>query len=325
MNFVGYLCVVHLSPSFFRDSRSFTMRFSVHSVLSALAVTTQAGPVPAGKNTGGLSASIGLSAPIGLSASVGASASVGPQQPVFLLVPGAWHKPSAYDLLREQLTQRGFESTAVDLHTVGSTDPKNQGVPEDAAAIRAELQKLVDAGKEVMLVSHSYGGVPAAAAVKGLNLKDRVANGQKGGVLMVLHLTSFAAPVGTSLMDSLGGNPLPWFNITGDVLTPIGPTEVFYADVKPELAAKAVAALEPTSLRAMTDEGTFAPWNEGFQMGFIYTEDDQAIPVSIQKNMAVQFPAGSFTATLKSSHSPFLSMPGKVAEVMQQAVAFAKN
>ncbi|KAK8043262.1 hypothetical protein PG994_013745 [Apiospora phragmitis] len=241
------------------------------------------------------------------------------------MVPGAWHTPAAFDLIRAQLTQRGFESTAIDLLTVGPTDPKHQGVPEDAAAIRAELEKLVDAGKEVIVLSHSYGGVPAAAAVEGFNLKDRVAKGQKGGVLMVLHMTSFAAQVGSSLMDSLGGKPLPWFNITGDILTPMDPIKIFYADVEPKLAAKAVAALEPSSMRAMTDKGTFAPWDAGFQMGFIHTEQDQAIPIAIQKQMAALFPADHFTATLNSSHSPFLSMPEKLGEVLEQASQFAQE
>ncbi|KAK6827172.1 hypothetical protein PG995_010877 [Apiospora arundinis] len=281
------------------------MRFSVFSSLFALAATGSAAVIGKGKGPGGP-----------------APAAV---KPDILLVPGAWHQPQAFDLIREQLTCRGFESTAVPLVTVGPTDPLNQGVPEDAAAIRAALEKLVNAGKEVMVISHSYGGVPAAAAVEGLNLKDRVAQGKKGGVLMVVHMTSFAAKVGTSLMDSLGGKPLPWFNITGDILTPIDPTKVFYADVEPKLAAESVKQILPSSLRAMTDKGTFAPWDAGFQMGFIHTEDDQAIPIAIQKQMAAQFPAGSFSATLKSSHSPFLSMPEKLGEVIEQASVFAKK
>ncbi|KAK8052600.1 hypothetical protein PG993_003985 [Apiospora rasikravindrae] len=288
------------------------MRFSVFSSLCALAATATAGPVPVGKSTGG---------PL----SISAAAPPAPGKPAFLMVPGAWHTPAAFDLVREQLTRRGFESTAVDLLTVGPTDPLNQGVPEDAAAVRAELEKLVNAGKEVMVVSHSYGGVPAAAAVEGFNIKDRAAKGQKGGVIMVLHMTSFAAQVGSSLMDSLGGNPLPWFNITGDILTPIDPTKVFYADVEPKLAAKSVAAIEPSSMRAMTDKGSFAPWDQNFQMGFIHTEDDQAIPIAIQKQMAAQFPADSFISTLKSSHSPFLSMPVKLGEVLEQASHFAQK
>ncbi|KAK8120027.1 Alpha/beta hydrolase fold-1 [Apiospora kogelbergensis] len=251
------------------------MRFSVISSLFALAATGSAAVVGKGKGKAG---------------------GVGPAavKPDILLVPGAWHTPAAFDLVRDQLTRRGFQSTAVPLLTVGPTDPLNQGVPEDAAAIRAELEKLVDAGKEVMVISHSYGGVPAAAAVEGLNLKDRAAQGQKGGVLMVVHMTSFAAKVGTSLMDSLGGNPLPWFNITGDILTPINPVKVFYADVEPKLAEKSAEAILPSSLRAMTDKGTFAPWDAGFQMGFIHTEDDQAIPIAIQKQMAAQFPRRLF-------------------------------
>lgn len=237
------------------------MRFSVISSFFVLGATATAGSVPAPRPHPGPRPGPG---PIGKSTDGPLSAFAVPPppsggKPAFLMVPGAWHTAAAFDLIREQLTHCGFESVAVPLLTGGPTDHLNQGVPEDTAAIRAELEKVVNAGKDVVVLSHSYGGVPAAAAVEGFNAKDRAAKGQKGGVVMVLHMTSFAAQVGSSLMDSLGGKPLPWFNITGDILTPIDPTAVFYADVEPKLAAKSVAAIEPSSLRAMTDKGSFAP------------------------------------------------------------------
>lgn len=108
-------------------------------------------------------------------------------------------------------------------------------------------------------------------------------------------------------------------------MTPKDPNRIFYADVKPEIAAKAVAAIAPMSLRSTTDPSTFAPWTQGFKMGYIFTEDDQAIPLVVQQGMASLFPDGSFTASLKSSHSPFLSMPEKLGEVLQEVADGVKN
>jgi hypothetical protein len=36
--------------------------------------------------------------------------------------------------------------------------------------------------------------------------------------------------------------------------------------------------------------------------------------------MAAQFPAGSFTASLSSSHSPFLSMPKALGDVIEKLI-----
>lgn len=73
-------------------------------------------------------------------------------------------------------------------------------------------------------------------------------------------------------------------------------------------------------MKSFNDKSSFEPWTAGFEMGYIFAEDDQAIPIDVQKQMQSAFPAGSFTASLKSSHSPFLSMPSKVADTLQQAV-----
>lgn len=135
--------------------------------------------------------------------------------PTFLFTPGAWHKPAVFDAVRADLTRRGFPSRAVTLVSVDPTDPKTQGVAADAAAVSSELSNLVDQGQEVIVVCHSYGGVPTASAVEGFNLKDRAAKGEKGGVLMMVYMASFAIPAGTSLADGLGGQTPDWWNITG--------------------------------------------------------------------------------------------------------------
>lgn len=266
--------------------------------------------------------------------------------PAVVFTPGAWHGPAVFDEVRHHLKTQGYDSEAATLATVGSTDPST-GVPQDTANVRAIVKKLVDKQKEVVVVAHSYGGVPTSGAVEGLGIKDLAADGKKGGVIMVLYMTSFAIPAGTSLEDGLGGVYPAWWNITvrtasrilvsvdfcecacctdrlqGDFFSPSDPANVFYGDVDPKTTKDAVAALRPMPLQAVKDKSTFAPWNNGFEVGYIFAEQDEAIALDTQKSLASQFPAGSFTASLPSSHSPFLSMPKKVADVVDDAVNHA--
>ncbi|KAK1955642.1 alpha/beta-hydrolase [Colletotrichum sublineola] len=243
-----------------------------------------------------------------------------PELPTVLFTPGAWHKPWVFDLVREDLAGRGYPTAAVALPSVGSTDV-NAGLEQDADAVRAELQGLVDAGREVVVVAHSYGGIPVANAVQGLNYKDRVAQNKTGGVLMIIYMASYAIPADESLSDGEGLQP--WLDVTNGFTSPRDPSSIFYADVEPSLAAKAAAALCPQSSKTFQDKSGFEPWNEGFEMGYIFVEDDQVLPLDKQIDMSSQFPASSFTATLTASHSPFLSMPEALGKTIQQAAQVA--
>lgn len=99
----------------------------------------------------------------------------------------------------------------------------------------------------------------------------------------------------------------------GDFITASSPEQVFYADVANEtLVAEAVAALEAEPARIFSDDNLYAPWDNGVEVGFFFTEQDQAIPLATQQTMASQFPAGYVSYTMNSSHSPFLSMPEEV-------------
>lgn len=133
--------------------------------------------------------------------------------PVILFTPGAWHGPWAFDAIRKDLEGRGLDTAAVTLATVGSGDV-DAGVAQDTAAVRAEIEKIVSKGREVVVVAHSYGGVPSSNAVEGLGVQDRKAKGVEGGVASVVYMTSFAIPAGTSLMDGVGGVFPSWWNVT---------------------------------------------------------------------------------------------------------------
>ncbi|KAG4421967.1 hypothetical protein IFR04_004946 [Cadophora malorum] len=233
--------------------------------------------------------------------------------PTIVFTPGAWHGTWAFDTVRSQLETLGYPTEAVALPSVG-TNNVTVGLAEDTAALRDELTTLTDAGKDIIMVVHSYGGMVGTNAVQGFGYADRAAAGQSGGVIMLIYMTAFAVPLGTSLLDGLGGSYLPWMILGEDgFVTPVTPETIFYADVTDAaLVAKAIAGLEPEPARIFSDDTTYEPWTQGVKVGFFFTELDQAIPIATQQAMASQFPDGYFSYTMNSSHSPFLSMPENV-------------
>ncbi|KAI1171797.1 Alpha/beta hydrolase fold-1 [Nemania sp. FL0916] len=245
-------------------------------------------------------------------------------KPTIFFVPGAWHKPWVFDLVRETLSSRGYETDAIALATAGSDD-KTVGVLADAAKIRDALSKLVDAGKDVLVVPHSYGGVPTSSAVQGLSKEQRAADGKPGGIIMLLYMASFTFPAGTSLLEALDGVFPPFWNVASDFITTRDAVHTFYADVEPSLADKAATALVRMPYQMVIDKANYEPWKHEFRVGYIFAEKDEALPISRQRALASQFPAGSFTASLESSHSPFLSMPQTLADTLEDAIRHASD
>ncbi|TGJ86353.1 hypothetical protein E0Z10_g2424 [Xylaria hypoxylon] len=76
----------------------------------------------------------------------------------------------AYNLLRACiLAPPGFETEASPLVTVGSID-SSVGILIDEANIRSAPTKLIDGGRELVLVAHSYGGLVVSNGIGGLGI-----------------------------------------------------------------------------------------------------------------------------------------------------------
>lgn len=133
------------------------------------------------------------------------------ERPVFFLATGAWHTPDCYEILQGKLHAQNFETRTVAYPSVGA-EPPTKGLPDDAAAVRAELEVLVNQGRQVILVGHSYGGLVIAEAVKGLGYKQRQTEGKAGGVTLLVYLAAFVTPKGASILKMIGGQPLSWMN-----------------------------------------------------------------------------------------------------------------
>ncbi|PWY96052.1 alpha/beta-hydrolase [Aspergillus sclerotioniger CBS 115572] len=241
--------------------------------------------------------------------------------PTLVFVPGAWHSPESYRRVIDQLEAVGYESDLVHLPSVGPA----QHFPDfaaDVAHIRGHIQRLVEAGKKVFLVVHSYGGIPSSEAVKGLDWDTRQRNGQAGGVVHLFYCCSFIVPEGESLIAAFGGNDLPWFNVSEDRLevNPDRPDEVFYNDMSDEDVQSAVSALRPHSYQTYHSPCTYAAWKD-IPTTYLYCAQDAAIPLKVQRMMVEELAAGYPIRTefTDASHSPFYSTPTEVALAIRRA------
>ena len=126
-------------------------------------------------------------------------------KPSILMIPGSFTLPEIYDNIVDEVKARGYEIRALHLPSVGLETGPREGEPptmyDDAAFIAKETEKLADEGKDVVLISHSYSGVPVTESSKGLGKEERKRQGKKGGIVHLAYLTALVRAVGTSAAD----------------------------------------------------------------------------------------------------------------------------
>lgn len=234
----------------------------------------------------------------------------------FVWVPGAWHGPEAFQETAAILkSEYGFESGFLHLASVGTAQPLDDpyaDVPIIQKAIDAEVEK----GRDVILVVHSYGGVPGCNALKGKLKKDAKGG---NGVIGIAFQCSFALPQGVSLLQAVGGKDPDWYiREAGGLVSPGRSEEIFYNDCTEEQQEKFKGLLKPISPNVFEEQVIQYEAYKEVSSSYLICTLDAAIPAAAQEAMATQ--AGiPHIERLEASHSPFLSKPKELAAFLKRA------
>ncbi|KPM42673.1 hypothetical protein AK830_g3900 [Neonectria ditissima] len=240
----------------------------------------------------------------------------------FVIVPGAWQLPSSWEPFISVLAAAGYPAVCVRPPTLGGTTLPLAGLADDIAAVRDTLNVLLKEGKRVTVLCHSAGGVVASNAVEGLDTRTRSASGLVGGVGHVIFLTAFMIPAGKSILDMLGGQPLPWMELMDDrvVGVPHMLPEIAFNDLDIDAQRKWSAEMTHSSLALFTAPSRFEPWSDSIPCAYIYCTNDNALPCAVQQQMARQMGPEPVFAVLHASHVPFLSVPDRLLEAIEEVL-----
>ncbi len=115
-------------------------------------------------------------------------------KPTFVCIHGAWHSPSCFDGIKSMLSTYGYDCVCPSLPSVGGNPPTDD-FTEDVTAIKSTVEELVNV-KDVIVVMHSYSGIPGGQALEGLDKKSCVEKGLKGGVVRLVYMMAFIVPEG---------------------------------------------------------------------------------------------------------------------------------
>ena len=122
-------------------------------------------------------------------------------RPTILVIHGAWHHPEFYAPFCKAFEDLGYEAVCPRLLTCNNDVPPTKKLEDDVALIRKTAQSLLDDGKTVIAVMHSYGGVVGTDALHGLAIKR------------LIYMTAFIPPSGSSLAGMFGGQLPPFITV----------------------------------------------------------------------------------------------------------------
>ena len=129
------------------------------------------------------------------------------ERPTILIIPGSFSPPPLYAGIVQHLASHGFETIVAHYPSIGRRDPLPPAtMADDAAYTGAIAEKLADAGRSIVMVTHSYGGIVGTESTKGLAKTDREAAGKAGGITRILYITSLVPRVGESLTTLMGSD-----------------------------------------------------------------------------------------------------------------------
>jgi pimeloyl-ACP methyl ester carboxylesterase len=207
--------------------------------------------------------------------------------------------------VRELLDARGVPSVAPDLPMTT--------LDRDAAVLSAALAEIRG---DAIVVSHSWGGsVATLGAIGAPNVRHLI---YIAAVLTEAgHPTLSPSPVPVKGRETLR----PKVVIETDTATVIDrevSLAAFYHDVEPSLARQAASRLRPFQKTgyAIVDTDAVAAWRT-VPTTYVVCADDRMIHPDTQREMAAAAAAaGAEVLEWPSSHSPFLSHPGLVADLV---------
>ena len=112
-------------------------------------------------------------------------------KPTIILVHGSWHRLGCFHLIKERLERLSYEVYAIDSPTTSEISP-TLDYRDDVEEIHKLMLPLFDTGKEVTIVGHSYGGLPAFVSTEGQSIAERAQAGKRGGVRSLVLLCALA-------------------------------------------------------------------------------------------------------------------------------------
>ncbi|KAF3025916.1 hypothetical protein E8E14_014904 [Neopestalotiopsis sp. 37M] len=244
-----------------------------------------------------------------------------------VIVPAASALPVIYQQVVDAVRADGCDIEALWTPSVGLEDGSSrEGAPptmyDDAAFVAAHITKLADAGKDILVVMHSYGGVAGTQAAQGLIKTERQKQGKPGGIVGLAYMTCLVPELGQpastrATTPPKGAKPLMAVGEDGWFYYPdvsLVATRVF-SDMPYEEGLKWGKLLVKHSAASFASPLTYAGYKD-LPVSYLVCENDLSIVHDTQKSQIemIERESGKKVniTSIQAGHVPPISAPQDV-------------
>lgn len=229
-----------------------------------------------------------------------------------VLVHGAWSDASAWNAVTPLLKAQGDEVITVNLAGHGKDTTSFAGITLKTYV--DQVKAAIGTRTNVVLVGHSFAGL----------VISQVAEEIPSQIKKLIYLAAALPHNGDSLLGLAKGDPASHIGkfLTVDkehgaaIIAKEGVAEIFAADAPQQVQEYIAATIKAEPLLPLATPVQLTEKNFGsIRKVYIHTENDHAISYPAQQYMVKNNKVAT-VYTLQSSHTPFISMPDKLAAIL---------
>lgn len=249
-----------------------------------------------------------------------------PKRPVLVFVAGALHGPETWEKVIPKLEAHNYKCHATTHPTLSSPSAT---LADDVQEVRdVILSETTQGNNDVVVIVHSYGGLVGASAIKGLTKSNTLGTDNAQGHVIGLFMIACGFAVdGKAFLDHFGGNAPPSWDINKGndwSFTAIDPRLHFYHDLPEDEADYYASKLRKQSTKAFSEggEAAYAGWKD-VPVWYLAALDDKGLPIEAQRAFvqSAKDEGGDIVLReVQSSHSPMLSKPAEVVQIVLEAL-----
>ncbi|KAI9666124.1 MAG: hypothetical protein M1821_004059 [Bathelium mastoideum] len=207
--------------------------------------------------------------------------------------------------------------------------PPNANLATDTGVVREFVEKLIEEGKDAIVILHSYGGQVGTNALVGLGADSRAKKGKKGGVKHLIYMAASALPEGDSMVTKVKefGHehlmPVAFDFADDNTCVSRDPkTLIVGPGISEEEVDEYISTFRRFNGKSMYEPISNSAWRE-ITLIYIYTTEDMTLPYDYQKNMVENVRKEGFkvdTVELSTGHCPNLTKTKEVVVVVNDVV-----
>lgn len=230
----------------------------------------------------------------------------------YILVHGAWHSGWCWHKITPLLEEQGHSVVVVDLPSHGSDNFPPQDTTLELYA--RSVEEAISAQPEPsIVVGHSMGGIVISQAIE--NASDHV----KAAVFVTAFLPKDGESLTTYAMQdekSLAPESITIGENNISTIIPSRAQAIFYGNTPEPDVTDAIEHLGAQNSAFLDQPLSLSEQNFGaIPKYYVRCTKDRAISIKIQDLMCQNWPLKDIK-TLETDHSPFLSTPAELVEIL---------